>query len=114
MNTTPLSLRDDLSAAYLRYIDTAFWLRNDDLMRERREILETRGALLSECLLEPVLPYDATVDLLETTRAAGISDKAAEYVGNALFGMFTKQGEPLRLRDHQAESVLHHFIKGDA
>lgn len=112
MKTTPLTLRDDLASAYLRYVDTAFWLRNEQLMRERRNILQSKDMLLSECLLEPVLPYPATEDLLDATRQVGISDEAARIVGKALFGSFVKPGEPITLREHQAEAVLHHFKPG--
>ena len=114
MTTTPLTLQRDLADAYLRYVDTAFWLRDRRLMEERRERLLDGGSLYSECFLEPVLPYDADVDLLETTRAAGISDETAEAVGRALFGSFVAEGEPLKLRQHQAEAVRHHFRPGAA
>lgn len=111
--TTPLTLRADLRDAYLRYFDTAFWLRDERLMAERRLLLESPGTLLSECLLEPVLPYDAETPLLDVTRGAGISDKAAGLVGRALFGAFTPIGEPVRLRSHQAEAVRQHFLPGN-
>ncbi|QNN51795.1 DEAD/DEAH box helicase [Nocardioides mesophilus] len=112
MQTTPLTLRDDLSAAYLRYIDTQYWLRNADLAGERRALLRSDGNLRSECLLEPVLPYDATVDLLGIAAAAGVSAETAEIVGRALFGDFTAPGEPVKLRSHQAEAVTSHFRGG--
>lgn len=114
MTTTPLTLRDDLAAAYLRYIDTAYWLRNPHLMTERRRVLEAGGDLVGESLLEPVLPYPASDGLIETTRQAGVSDNAAKAVGDGLFGSFAKPGDEIRLRRHQAESVLHHFRPGDA
>ncbi|MCZ4499986.1 MAG: rhlE 2 [Marmoricola sp.] len=110
--TTPLTLRDDLSAAYLRYIDTQYWLRNADLSAERRALLRADGNLRSECLLEPVLPYDATVDLLTTAAATGVSADSAEIVGRALFGDFTDPNSPVQLRSHQAESVTSHFRSG--
>jgi DEAD/DEAH box helicase domain-containing protein len=109
MPTDPLMLRDDLREAYLRYFDTAFWLRDADLLEERRGLLETPGALLSECLLEPVLPYDASAVLSQVAEQAQVSARAAEVVGRALFGAFTPAGEPVRLREHQADAVLHHF-----
>lgn len=112
MPTTPLSLRDDLTSCYLRYIDTAFWLRDERLMRERRGILADSGSLASDCFLEPVPSYPSTTDLLETAAAAGLHADAARIVGSALFGSFVKEGEPIRLREHQAESVLHHFREG--
>jgi DEAD/DEAH box helicase domain-containing protein len=114
MPTNPLILRDDLREAYLRYFDTAFWLRDADLLQERRALLETPGALLSECLLEPVLPYDASVELSQVAEQAQVSTRAAEIVGRALFGTFTPAGAPVKLREHQAEAVLHHFRHGSA
>ncbi len=112
--TTPLTLRADLREAYLKYFDTAFWLRDPSLLAERRRLLESPGALLSECLLEPVLPYDASVPLLDVTQAVGVSDETAEVVGRALFGSFTPTGEPIRLRSHQADAVKQHFLAGAA
>ncbi|MGB7450242.1 MAG: DEAD/DEAH box helicase [Ornithinimicrobium sp.] len=109
MKTTPLTLRDDLASAYLRYVDTAFWLRDEQLMRERRQVLQSKDKLLSECLLEPVLPYQATEGLLDATRQVGVSDKSALIVGRSLFGSFVKVGEPIKLREHQSNAVLHHF-----
>ena len=113
MQTTPLTLRDDLSAAYLRYIDTQYWLRNTDLAAERRALLRADGNLRSECLLEPVLPYDATVDLLAISAAAGVSAETAEIVGRALFGDFIHPDQPVKLRSHQAEAVTSYFRRGD-
>lgn len=103
--STPSSLHNDLRRAYLRYFDTAFWLRDERLMHERRRILERPGRLFSDPLLEPVIPYDASVPLLEVTREVGISDEAAGIVGQALFGSFTPAGQPVRLRAHQAEAI---------
>lgn len=114
MTANPLSLRDDLANAYLRYIDTAFWLRDSSLLNERRDLLTQGDRLLSSCWLEPVLPYPATEDLIETTRAAGVSDESAQAVGSALFGSFTPAGGQYKLRSHQGESVLHHFRTGDS
>ncbi|SER61044.1 DEAD/DEAH box helicase domain-containing protein [Pedococcus cremeus] len=110
--TTPLSLRDDLASAYLKYFDTAFWLRDPRLLAERRRLLTAPGTLLSECLLEPVLPYDATVPLLDVTQEMGVSERSALLVGKALFGSFTPVGQPIKLREHQAEAVRRHFQPG--
>ncbi|SFR11758.1 DEAD/DEAH box helicase domain-containing protein [Lentzea waywayandensis] len=105
MSASPSSVHDAIRSAYLRYFDTAFWLRDERLMAERRQLLERPGRLFADPLLEPVIPYDATVPLLEVAREVGISDEAAEIVGQALFGAFTPAGEPIRLRAHQAEAV---------
>ncbi len=112
MTTDPLTLRDDLSSAYIRYVDTAYWLRDSTLMDERRSLLEKPGVLASECLIEPVLPYAATEELRLVAQQAGLDSAIAEAVGDALFGSFVAPGQPIRLRKHQAESVLHHFRGG--
>ena len=114
MTTNPLLLQEDLTGAYLRYVDTAYWLRDQRLVDERRGLLESAGALRSECLLEPVLPYDATADLLAATRTAAIADSVADSVGRALFGDFIAPDQPVLLREHQAEAVRQHFQPGVA
>ena len=114
MSTDPLTLRDDLTSTYIRYIDTAYWLRDRHLMDERRTLLQEPGLLSSECLLEPVLPYAATEDLLDVAEAAGIDESTAATVGDALFGSFVAPGERIKLRKHQAEAVTHHFRDGEA
>lgn len=105
MTASPYRVHDAISQAYLRYFDTAFWLRDERLMSERRELLEKPGRLFADPLLEPVIPYDASVPLLDVTREVGISDETAEIVGRALFGAFTPPGQPIRLREHQADAI---------
>lgn len=112
MPSNPLSVYDDLRSAYLRYFDTAFWLRDSRLMAERRALLEQPGYLFTDPLLEPVLPYDATVSLTDVCAEVGVSVQTAQTVGEALFGSFTKPGTPILLRDHQAEAVRSTFRPG--
>ena len=111
MTTTPITLREDLAAAYLRYIDSQYWLRSKALRDERRRLLSVGNRLLSECLLEPILPYPSTDELAEVAITSGIDADVAEEVGRALFGSFTHASAPVRLRAHQAEAVRHHFSK---
>lgn len=114
MPANPLSVNDDLRDSYLRYFDTAFWLRDQRLMAERRRLLEDSGLLFTDPLLEPVLPYDATEPLAGVCERAGISPQTGETVGRALFGAFTEPGDPVMLRAHQAEAVLRSFRPGAA
>lgn len=99
---------------YLRYIDTAYWLRDQRLMDERSALLREDGLLTTGPFLEPVLPYGSTDDLLATCRESGIDAAVAEQVGKALFGDYFSAGEPIKLRHHQAEAVRHHFRAGVA
>lgn len=108
--TEPQSLAKDLRDAYLRYFDTAFWLDDESVMQERRELLEEPGALVGEVMIEPVVPYPNVVPLLEVTRKVGIPDDVARVVGRAVFpGVDPNE---LKLREHQAEAIRHSFAKG--
>jgi DEAD/DEAH box helicase domain-containing protein len=103
--TNPLRVYTEIKDAYLRYIDTAFWLRFDELMEERRNLLTNTDLLFTDVLLEPVLPYDASVKLVDVTRRLGLDDRVADLVGTALFGEFTDPGQPHRLLLHQAQAL---------
>lgn len=110
MSTThPLKVYAELKEAYLRYIDTAYWLRSEELMVERRALLQDSDLLFTEPLLEPVLPYDATVELAPLAARIGLDPKAAAIAGEALFGEY---GHPIRLRTHQAEALEHSLLGG--
>lgn len=111
---TPLSVYEDVRHAYLRYVDTAYWLRDPGLMAERRALLEREDALFTDVLLEPVVPYDATVPLAAVADAAGLSARAAEIVGEALLGTFVREGEPIQLREHQADALQRSLQPGAA
>lgn len=110
MVTTPISLADGLRDAYLRYFDTAFWLNDESVMSERRQLLEQPGALLGRLMIDPVVPYASSVQLKELAKQAGISTDIVGAVGAALFP--SVDPDELSLREHQAQSVLHHFRDG--
>ncbi len=112
--TTPQSVYDDIKQAYLRYVDTTFWLRSSALRSERRRLLEETDLLFTDVLVEPVLPYDATVPLDEVVGDLGIDPQVGELVGQALFGVFTKPGCPYLLRSHQAEALRQSLQSGVA
>lgn len=113
-NTNPIRVYDEIRSAYLRYIDTAFWLDSDEVMRERRALLEDSDRLFTEVLLEPVLPYDASVDLTSLMAEQGFDSSVTELVGDALFGEFTPEGGTYKLREHQAEALRHSMLEGNA
>lgn len=102
---TPASVYEDVRDAYLRYVDTAYWLRDPALMAERRALLEREDALFTDVLLEPVVPYDAVVPLADVAAEVGLSSTTTAAVGQALFGAFVRDGEPIFLREHQADAL---------
>lgn len=103
--TNPMRVSAELREAYLRYFDTAFWLRDSRLMTERTQLLDAGGLLFADPLLEPVVPYEATQNLSDVCAEAGVSSYAAGLAGSALLGGFAAAGEPLQLRDHQADVI---------
>lgn len=104
---TPLSLTNDLKSAFLRYVETNYRLKDPSIRAERRALLEEPNRLFGEPLLEPVLPYPAEVSLLDTAKAAGITQEAALIAGQALFGDYVQDGQEIKLRKHQAEALEH-------
>ncbi|ORA38208.1 DEAD/DEAH box helicase [Mycobacterium aquaticum] len=107
---TPISLARGLRDAYIRYFDTAFWLNDESVMRERRALLEQDDALIGKIMVEPVIPYENSELLLDVTTRAGVREAAARAVGEALLPFAPV--DQLRLREHQAQSVRHHFRPG--
>lgn len=101
----PVGVYSQIRDAYLRYIDTAYWLRHPSLMKERRSLLEAGELLFTDVLLEPVLPYDPQVDLLDLFTELGLTGTSHDLVGGALFGEFAKPGEPYRVMGHQADAL---------
>lgn len=98
MTTQPDRLHAALTDAYLRYFDTAYWLRDSSMMQERRALLEKPGVIAAEPLLEPVLPYTSTTSI---HHALGGDRQTADELGDMLFGA---DGNFL-LRQHQAEAL---------
>lgn len=109
----PDDVYGDLREAYLRYFDTAFWLRDDALMRERRDLLTRPGAVFTDVQLEPVLPYPSTERLTDVASELDCDAGTAQRVGEALFGDFFGE-EPVWLRQHQAEALRAAMQKGAA
>jgi DEAD/DEAH box helicase domain-containing protein len=102
---TPQSLQDAIRDAYLRYYDTAYWLRDPQLQSERRALLEEDGAVFREPLLEPVVPFEGVTSIAEACDAAGLSIEIARRLGRMLFDA----DETFMLRQHQAESLANAF-----
>lgn len=111
---TPVSLRRDLVDAFIRYFDTAFWLRDKALRDERRSLLLEGGLVFTDPLIEPVVPYDSTVRLDDVAAELPFRHEAVAAVGEALLGKFTRPGCPIMLREHQAEAVRRLLGPGSA
>lgn len=102
----PISVSNDLREAFLRYFNTNYRLRSPGLTADRAELIGKEGRIFREPLVEPVLPYPAADDFLDVATEAGYSEEVAAIVGSAFFRDYVGEGERLKLRRHQAESIL--------
>src|SRR5260370_12166412 len=116
----PLALFRNLREMYLRYLDSPFDLRNADLSRERRDMLERDGRLWREPLFEPVPHYplcgqtfsSMVRNLLGTAWNSSLLDDLGQFVGTALF---PHEGQPPREREpyvHQREVFIESVVNG--
>lgn len=108
--TNPVQAANELRAAYLKYFDTAFWLRDKRLMEERVRRLDQDRLLFADPLLEPVLPYDVSERLDQVGQAAGLDPDVVSLVGEALFGSYRADDGHIRLREHQSDAVKQSFL----
>jgi DEAD/DEAH box helicase domain-containing protein len=99
---TPMSLQAALEEGYLRYFDTAFWLRDPQMMAERRRLVELEGVLFREPLLEAQFPYLDGDAITQACSRVGLSAGVADQLGRLIFD---RDGTAL-LRTHQAQSLV--------
>lgn len=106
--SSPSSVHDHVREAYRRYYDSAFWLRDEKLLAERRALLDRPGTMTQEPLLEAVPVYPSVKVIGEACQEAGLSDFTAEYLANVVFGT----DGTIKLRDHQAKALVY-ALAGD-
>lgn len=107
---TPFDIEDGLREAFLRYIDTAYALRNADLVSERRRLmLEGQTNLFAPLMLEPVVPYEGVASIADAATAAGIDMAVLGRVCAAVFGVSADRLDSIRLRHHQVSALKTHF-----
>ena len=100
----PRDVYRQITDAYLRYYDTAFWVRTPAIRAERRALLAAGGVITREPLLEPVLPYPPAEPLAAVARRAGLSPAVADTLARMLFpGLATDAS--FRVREHQARAL---------
>jgi DEAD/DEAH box helicase domain-containing protein len=98
---------DYVRDAYLRYYDSAFWMRDDGIMAERKALLTEPGVMAQEPLLEAVPVYPSVTPVAESCSKAGLASSVGERLGQVVFGK-----ADIKLRKHQAQA-LQYAIAGD-
>lgn len=98
---TPEEVLKYIQEAYLKYYDSAFWLRDDRILQERRELLGKGGLTAQEIYLESVYPYPSEVSVEDACAEIGIGKDVAKMLGYVVFGA----DEKFKLRRHQAQAL---------
>ncbi len=109
MPATPFSLQRALEEGYLRYFDTAFWLRDPLMLAERRRLLEERGIVFQEPLLEALYPYEVRETVGEACARVGIDGPIADELARLIFGRDDDgawRTRDFQLRTHQAQALI--------
>lgn len=98
----PYSVINYIREGYLRYYDTAFWMRDSRVMEERREILLGDAVMSREPLIEAVPQYPSAHPIVDVCKEAGLGDFVAKHLGSIIFNTDSE----VKLRKHQAQSLL--------
>jgi DEAD/DEAH box helicase domain-containing protein len=101
-NKTPREVLSYIQEAYHKYYDSAFWIRDEAILRERRTLLDQPGLTSQEILLESVNPYASEISIEDACRKVGLPAAVAKALGHVIFGA----DETFKLRRHQAESLV--------
>src|SRR5438105_1082756 len=84
--TDPFKVFDAVRLSYLRYLESPFRLRYDDVMAERRRLLDRDGELYREPLFEPMPPYESSnMTVSDACRHLGVRTEVAEFLASGLF-----------------------------
>lgn len=110
----PLALFQNLRQMYLRYINSPFALRYDELSREREQMLDRDGFIWREPLIEPVPAYRKCGQdfrrMLHGLVDANWGAAAAEEVADFIYcGTFPADQEPYA---HQREVFVESVLNG--
>ena len=97
----PLTLYSEIKNAYLRYFDTAFWLRDPRMLAERRGLLSEDQAIFREPIIEALMPYPGVRSIRDVCAECALDGDIPDQLGRAIFG-----GDGgFRLWAHQADAL---------
>ena len=97
---TPTGVLKYIQEAYHKYYDSAFWIRDESVMKERKTFLTESGYTAQEILLEAVLAYPSVVPIEKACKEAGLSEDIAKHLKDVVFD------SDFDLMQHQAQSLV--------
>ncbi len=97
----PLRVYEAIKEGYLRYFETAFWVRDSAIRAERAQLLQGDSRYFTEPLIEPVLPYEPRDSIAEVADALDLPHQIATELAHIVFG----EGPDFPLFDHQREAL---------
>jgi len=100
----PTELERDLRETYLRYYDTAFWLKDEKLRAERHALLNGPDRIFTEPRIEVVVPYESTTSVDSALKASAIGNSVRDLLPRLIFGDKSADRNFL-LRQHQADAL---------
>jgi DEAD/DEAH box helicase domain-containing protein len=109
MTLSPFDVQDAVRADLLSYVETAFGTRYAGVNEERRKLLIDERCLSQSLFIEPMVGYEANVELSCALRAAGVPEAELQGIHGFLAAGLIPAGR--RLYAHQAE-MLKHGLKG--
>jgi DEAD/DEAH box helicase domain-containing protein len=101
MQKTPLQIHQNILDTYKKYFDSAFWLRNPELMKEREKLISQENVLASTPIIEALFPYETSKTIKEVCKTIGVNDSIAKKIALSLFD----KDENFQLRTHQVEAL---------
>lgn len=106
----PSEIEAGLREAFMKYIDTAYALRDENLTAERKELLIRRQSnLFAPLMLEPVVPHDGFKGVEETAKDLGLDETILASVVASVFGVEPESLQNIQLREHQFQALARHF-----
>ena len=109
MKYTPIEINDSIVNSYQRYFDNAFWLKNENLINERRALIAETKSFSNSIIMEPIFSYKNSKSFKEICENLNLSNDIAQKLANHIFGL----DEHMTLRAHQAESFETAFQKNN-
>ena len=93
----PIGAFERIRDLYITYLETAFRIRDENVSRERRALLETPGHLCTEPLLEPIPRYEQVKfflpELMESTLGESVLPGFGEAERRAFVDVDPEDGE---------------------